>query len=131
MEHVIKKLKDIFEATIENGLNYEGELSKIDFSIFSKAATKDKLYRISGNNVCSLNGKLDGEDVVVIIFSIPINSTETGSKTIAERVMDIVEVLENAFIKLDYLKSNEVPEDKVIYVVAAKKAGEKEWDKKE
>jgi hypothetical protein len=29
------------------------------------------------------------------------------------------------------LKSNEVPEDKVIYVVAAKKAGEKEWDKKE
>jgi hypothetical protein len=29
------------------------------------------------------------------------------------------------------LKSNEVPEDKFIYIIAAKKIGEKEWDKKE
>lgn len=134
MEHVIKKLKDIFETTAEGGFNYEGDLEKIDYyNVFCKSASKDKLYKIGGNNVCSLIGKVDGEQSVVIIFSIPINSVETSSKTIAERVMDIVELLENTFIKLDYLKSNEVPEDKFIYVIAAKKIenGEKAWDKKE
>lgn len=126
-EHVIKKLKDIFDTTIDSGLTYEGEINKIDYyNIFCRCASKEKLYKISGHNVCAVNGKIDGNDSVIIIFSIPINSDESSSKTIAERVMEIVESLENAFIKLDYLKSNEVPEDKFIYIIAAKKIGEKE-----
>ena len=60
-----------------------------------------------------------------MIFSIPINlPEESGAKNVAERVMEIVIMLEKCFVTLDYLKSEEVKEDKFIYIVAGKKIGE-------
>jgi hypothetical protein len=68
-----------------------------------------------------LNCEYENEDSIMMLFSIPINSEDSGSKTVAERVMEIVREIEECFTTLDYLKSIEVREDKVVYVTAIKK----------
>lgn len=113
------KLKEIFETTFESGMSYNETESY--FSLFSKAAAKDRLFKIKGNNVCMFNCKFEEQDAVMMIFFVPINPDESGAKNIAERVMEIVECIESCFVTLDNLKSEEVKEDKYIYVIAIKK----------
>ena len=122
MSRIQDKLKEVFELTIDSGINFDGNLDEIDYyNLFCKAASNDKLYKVMGNNVCMFNCELDHDDAVLMIFFLPINSEESGAKNIAERVMEVVEQIELCFISIDYLKSEEVKEDKFIYVSAVKK----------
>lgn len=115
------RLKEIFESTVESGIKYDGPTDNLDYySLFCKAAAKEKLYKMIGNNLCMFNCKFEEKDSVMLIFFIPINSEETGAKNVAERVMEVVEKVETCFVTLDYLKSQEVKEDKFIYVIAIK-----------
>ena len=75
-----------------------------------------------GNNVCMFNCELENKDSIMVLFSIPINtSEESGAKNVAERVMEVVENLEICFTTLDEVKSEVVQEDKFVYVTAIKK----------
>ena len=118
-----EKLMEIFENTIENGIIFDGIINKnLDYyGLFCKSASKEKLYKLLGNNLCMYKCTYEEKDSVMFIFYIPINSTETGSKTVAERVMEIVGVTENCFTTLDYIHSEEVKEDKFVYVTIIKK----------
>lgn len=118
------KMKEIFESTIENGIKYDGTIESVDYySLFCKAASQDLLYHLMGNNLCMFNMTHQDKDSVMLIFSIPINSEDTGAKNVAERVMEVVEETETCFVTLDYLKSEEIKEDKVIYIIAVKSLG--------
>ena len=120
-EKVIERLKEIFEATVESGISYDGSNDNIEYySLFCKAASKEKLYKIMGNNLCMFNCRHKDSDAVMMIFYIPINSNDSGAKNVAERVMEVVEGIEECFVTLDYIKSEEVKEDKFIYVTAIK-----------
>jgi hypothetical protein len=124
--HVSEKLKEMFEATLEDGLKYEGKHTNPEFyNLFCKAASKECLYKIMGNNICMFNYTFKGSDAVLMLFSIPINSNESGAKNIAERVMEVVAGVENCFITTDYIKSEEVKEDKVVYITVIKKVRDK------
>jgi hypothetical protein len=120
--HARERLKEIFESTVESDIKYDGSVDKIDYyNLFCKAASQENLYRIMGNNVCMFNCKYNDHDAVLIIFFIPINVEDTGAKNVAERVMEIVEEIETCFVTLDFLKSQEVKEDKFIYITAVKR----------
>ena len=127
MDVFTKKIKEIVENTIDGDLKYEGAMSNFDYyKLFCTAAAADQLYRVLGNNVCAFNCIFEETDSALIIFSIPINTPEeTGSKNVAERVMEIIESLEKCFITLDYAHSDEVKEDKFIYITVVKKLGGK------
>jgi len=126
MSHVREKLKEIFETTIDNGLKYEGTHTSPEYySLFCKAAAKENLYKIMGNNVCMFNYSYEASDAIMMLFSIPINSNETGAKNIADRVMEVIAGVEDCFITTDYVKSEEVKEDKFVYITIVKKVGEK------
>jgi hypothetical protein len=60
------------------------------------------------------------EKAVMLIFSVPINETD-GNKLITDKIIDLVDLLENSLITLDYLHSAELKEEKQIYVVVVKK----------
>ena len=121
-EHVQEKLKDIFDNTIDSSFKFDGDVTKPDFySVFCKAVADNNFYKLMGANLCMLNCKYETNDSVMMIFSIPINSEESGSKTVAERVMEVVREVEECFTTLDYLTSTEAREDKVVYVTAIKK----------
>lgn len=125
-EHVKTKLKEIFESTIDSGLKYEGShLTPEYYNLFCKAAAEEHLYKTKGNNVCMFNYSYNGDDTVMMLFSIPINSNETGAKNIAERVIEVVAMVEDCFITTDYIKSEEVKEDKFVYITVLKKVGDK------
>lgn len=123
MNYIEEKLKEIFESTIESGIKYEGTLESLDYyELFCKAAAQDQLFKLMGNNVCMFNYKKENQDAVMMIFSIPINSPEeSGSKNVADRVMEVVRETEKCFITLDEIQSKEVKEDKFVYITAIKK----------
>ena len=125
MSHIQTRLKEIFENTIESGIKYEGKLETPNYySLFCKAASNDQLFKLMGNNICMFNCELESKDSIIIMFSIPINtSEESGAKNVAERVMEVIENLEICFITLDEVKSEIVQEDKFVYVTAIKKIG--------
>lgn len=116
------RLKELFESVVESDLNYNGSFDNIDYyNLFCKAASKEQIYRFMGNDLCMFNCKYDNSDAVMMVFFIPINTKNFGVKNIAEKVIQIVEVIEETFITIDYLKSDEIKEDKFIYVVGIKK----------
>jgi len=120
--HVKERLTEIFEGTIENGEFYDGPCDNpAYYNLFCKAASKDQLFKLMNNNLCMFNCKYKDEDSVIMIFSIPINSGESGAKNIAERVMRVITQVEICFVTLDFVKSEEIKEDKFIYVIAVKK----------
>jgi hypothetical protein len=122
MSHIKDRLKEIFENTIESGIIYDGSVDKPDYyNLFCKAAANDQLYKMMGNNLCMFNCQVNGDDTVMMLFSIPINSSEeAGTKNVAERVMEVVENIENCFITIDDIKTEPVQEDKFIYITALK-----------
>jgi len=122
MEYVRERLKEVFDNTVDTGIKYEGAVENPDYySLFCKAAAKDQLYKLMGNNLCMFNCSYDNSDAVMIIFSIPINSQDSGAKNVAERVMEVIGGVEDCFVTLDHVKSEEVKEDKFVYVTAIKK----------
>lgn len=121
------RLKEIFENTVESGIKYNGSYERIEYyNMFCKAASQEKLYKMMGNNLCMFNCVYEKNDAVMMIFYIPINSTDSGAKNVAERVMEVVEGTEKCFITLDFIKSEEVKEDKFIYVTAIKKINQED-----
>lgn len=121
MSYIQEKLKEVFESVLESDLKYDGSVENINYiDLFYKAASKRNLFKLMGNDVCMFGCDFNGEDGVLIVFYIPINSEETGAKNVAERVMQVVEEVESCFVTLDYLKSEEVKADKFVYVVAIK-----------
>lgn len=124
MSNAKERLKEIFENTVESGLKYEGSyISPEYYNLFCKAAANNQLYKVMGNNLCMFNCSFDEKDAVMILFSIPINSNDSGAKNIAERVMEVVYESEECFITTDYIKSEEVKEDKFVYITIIKKVG--------
>ena len=60
------------------------------------------------------------KEAVLILFTLPINVDQDGAKTVSDRVMEVVNLLEQAFISLEYLNSEEVETDRHVYVTAIK-----------
>jgi hypothetical protein len=121
MDYIRVKLKEVFESVLESEHKYEGSVKNINYiDLFYKAASKRNLFKLMGSDVCMFSCNFEDKDAVLMVFYIPINSEDTGAKNIAERVMQVVEEVEGCFITLDYLNSEEVKEDKFVYVVAVK-----------
>ena len=122
MSHVKERLKEVFDNTLDTGIKYEGSVENPEYyTLFCKAASKDQMYKLMGNNLCMFNCDYSGDDAVMMIFSIPINSRDAGAKNVAERVMEVIVGIEECFVTLDHVKSEEIKEDKFVYVTAIKK----------
>lgn len=125
-EVVREKLKEIFEATVDSDSKYSGSFTDIDYyALLCKSAAKDRLFKLMGNNMCMFNCKYDENDAVLMLFSIPVNTKEIGSKHISERVMEVIENVEACFTTTDFSSSREVKEDKFVYMVVIKKLDKK------
>jgi hypothetical protein len=75
-----------------------------------------------GSELCTFNGKYLNEDAIIMLFAIPINSSEeTGARNVAERVMEVITESEKCLVTLDYVKTDEVKEEKFVYVLIVKR----------
>ena len=122
---------EIFRKTIseKTDLTYEGRIDEINhFNLLIEAGGQNAIHKLLGCNMCMVNSEYEEEPAILIIFSIPINQ-KTGSKLIADRVMEIVENAESCFTTLDYTNSKEQRDEKFIYVTIIKKIGELFYEK--
>lgn len=121
-KQIEQKFKDVIDLAVEvDDLRYTGELKNMDyFGLFCKATARDKLYKFIGLNTCIFNYILDDQDSIMIIFSIP-NGEESSTKDVADKVMEIVDLMEHLFTTIDYIESTEIKEDKFIYTTIIKK----------
>ncbi len=116
-----QKFKDLFETTVESDLRYEGSVENIDFySLLCKCAAKDAMYKIMKTSFCMLNCTYDNQDAVLLVFAVPVNS-DSWTKDVADRLMEIIRQLENCFTVLDYINSKEIKDEKFIYLTVVKK----------
>ncbi len=126
-----ERLKQIFDNTIESGLNYVGNIEEIDFySLFCKSAANNQLYKIFSCNLSMFNYEFESTDSILIIFSIPISlntdskidvGSQVENKHISERIMDIIKIVEECFVTVDYMDLKNVQEDKFMYMIIVKK----------
>jgi len=102
--HNQRKYIDIFLKTVEKGIEYEGEIEKLNIL----NTDPDKLHKINSNHVTMFKFKHQDKDSVLIFVCLPINSKKetSTSKSVAERVMNVIKDMEIAFTYLDYNSSN-------------------------
>lgn len=122
MRLIKDRLMEIFQKTCNDykGLRYDKDLDNINhYNAIMAAGMERHIYKMMGCNMCMLNCTYTEKEAVLMIFSVPI-SEETGSKAIADRVMEIVENIEDCFVTVDYLCSTENKDDNFVYVTAIK-----------
>ena len=117
-----ERMAELYERTIESdNLKYDGGLSDIDyFGLFCKTTSQDKLFRMLGCNLCMFNYIYEDDDSVLFLFSIA-NGVDTGTKQIADKIMEIITLMEKCFVVLDHVDTLDVKDDKFVYVTIVKK----------
>ena len=124
------RLRQIFESTIDAGLIHNSSIEELDFySLLCKSTANNQLYKIFSCNVSMFKYNYENEDSILIIFSIPstLNSENNhDNKHISERIMDILRIVEDCFITVDYMDLINIKEDKFTYMVVVKKLKEEE-----
>ena len=127
----VERLQDIYDETLELGVKIQlPNIEDIDYySLLCKATANNKMYKMFNCNLCSFMCEFEGEDSVVVIYSLPAPSKLDESpdkKHPSEKAMDIIKVIEQCFITVDYISFKEVKEDKFSYITAIKKIKENE-----
>ena len=127
----VERLQDIYDETLESGVKIQlPNIEDIDYySLLCKATANNKMYKMFNCNLCSFMCEFEGEDSVVVIYSLPAPSKLDESpdkKHPSEKAMDIIKVIEQCFITVDYISFKEVKEDKFSYITAIKKIKENE-----
>ena len=125
-----ERLRDIFDLTVESGTKVQiNDIEEIDYySLLYNAIGSNKIYKMYNCNLCSFNCDFEGEEAVIMIFSVPIStqSEVIDKKHSSERIMDIIKTVEECFIGVDHMSFKEVKEDKFSYITIIKKIKENE-----
>ena len=118
------RLKQIFESTIDTGIKHTGNINDLDYySLLCKSTATNSIFSILNCNVSMFNFEFNKEDSVLMIFSIPI-TLSNDSKHISERIMDIIKLVEDCFITIDYMSLKNIKDDKIFYMTVIKNVKE-------
>ena len=67
--------------------------------------------------------KFNGKESILIIFSIPYPSNpeaKEDGRHISQKIMELVKVIEDCFIKVDYMNVRDIKENKFSYLIVVK-----------
>jgi len=120
-EHVNERIKELFKKTIVSKSRYNGSITDMDhFNLTCQGAGNDSMFRLMESNLFMFNTTYEGKKAILMLFSIPLNS-DSGTKHVAEKVMEIISTVEKCLVTLDYSRSKEVRSDRFIYITLVKK----------
>ena len=123
-----ERLKQIYDNTIESGDYYSEKIDDIDFySLLCKATASNNLYKIVGCNLCMFKTLYNESDSILILFSIPVSvntDVVSDNKHVSERIMEILKIIEDCFITVEYLNAKDIKEEKFVYILVVKKIKE-------
>lgn len=113
------RLRMLFDETIQEENIMRENIDDINYyNLLCKSIAANKFYKFFNSNLSLFRYVYEGNDSVLMIFSIPIqsNKDEKDKKHITERIMEIVKSLEKTFVTIDYMTLQEVKEDKYYYL---------------
>ena len=124
------RLRLFFEDAVNNAKYLDANLETLDYySAICKSACENKLYKMLNCNLCLFKYLYsDGSDSIVLIYGIPSPSnpdSKDDSVHVSQKVMELIKIIENCFITVDYMNLQEVKEDKFLYLTVVKKISEK------
>lgn len=124
------RLRLFFEDAVNNAKYLDANLETLDYySVICKSACENKLYKMLNCNLCLFKYLYsDGSDAIVLVYGIPSPSnpdSKDDSVHVSQKVMELIKIIENCFITVDYMNLQEVKEDKFLYLTVVKKISEK------
>ena len=126
-----ERLKQIFESTVDSGEKYCGNIDEIDYyALLCKSTSNNQLYKIFSCNLFMYNYSYKDEDSVLMVFSIPTsinnNDNQLENKHVSERILDVLKIVEECFVTVDFMDLKTVKEDKFLYMTIVKKIKEED-----
>jgi len=124
-----ERLRQIFESTIDSGEKYCGNVDEIDYySLLCKSTANNQLYKIFSCNLFMYNYTYKEDDAVLMVFSIPLSLSDNSqeNKHVSERIFDVLKIVEECFVTVDFMDLKTVKEDKFLYMTIVKKIKEDE-----
>jgi hypothetical protein len=120
-----EKLIAICNDAIKSGVYFDEDLDNIDYyAAVCRAAKSDSLFKFFGCNMAVFRYNFKEYESIMLLFAIPtaanVDSKEDG-RHISQKVMDIIKILEEIFVVIDYMNLNTVKEDKFCYLTIVKK----------
>lgn len=118
------RLKEYYLETIRSGSILVDDIESMDFfNALYKAKAEEKVYLMFNCHFCMFKYKFGGKDSILIIFSIPYPSNpeaKEDGRHISQKIMELVKVIEDCFIKVDYMNVRDIKENKFSYLVVVK-----------
>ena len=96
----LHSLLKIYTQTKLDGVKIDNNEDSVD--LLRKSEKEDNLYRFRKDiYFCTYKTTIEDKNAVILIFTIKLPNTTTGSSASSEIVMNIVELLENSFAPID------------------------------
>lgn len=115
-----KKLKEAFDEVVGSDLTYNKSISDIDYTVLFKSMSAEKSWKVLGCTLCMFNFLFDSCPSILIVFCY-YPKDDSGSKHISEKTIDIISLLQDVFITLDYVDIITVKNEPYVYITAIKK----------
>lgn len=114
------KLKKAFEEVLGSDLKYNKPIEDIDYTVLTKAMAVDKTMKVLGCIVCMFNCIFENSPAVLVVFSY-FPKEDVGSKHISEKTIDVIDLLQEVFITLDYIDIISPKSEGYVYIISIKK----------
>lgn len=115
-----KKLKEAFDEILVSDLHYKKQIQDIDYTVLVKAMSSGKIWKVLSCDVTMFNFIFENCPSVLIVFCY-YPKEDSGSKHISEKTIDIISLLQDTFITLDYVDIITVKSEPFVYITAVKK----------
>lgn len=122
----VDRLRDYFNLTLKETEHLDTELEKADYGLLCRKYKDRKILSIFGCFFSLFRYIYQGEESVMMLFAIPFQSNQEYNDDDDKRhnsvkVLDIIKLVEDCFITVDYMHMKDVKEDKYSYLVIIKK----------
>ena len=113
------RLRQIFESTIDSGIKHNGKIDELDYyTLLCQSTADNKIYKIIDCNLIMFNYQFNNKDSILMIFSVPLTNNE--NKHVSEKIIDVLKLVEECFIIIDYIDLKNSKEDKFYYLTIIK-----------
>jgi hypothetical protein len=114
------RLRKAFQEILLSDLRYNKTIEDIDFTVITKFIMNNELIKVLGCEVSIFNYSFEDNPAVLIVFSY-YPKDDVGSKHISEKTIDIVDLLQETFITLDFIDIINPKGEPYVYIIAIKK----------
>ena len=111
----VTKLISHYQSMLESDSKLPYEIDKIDYFLALLNGPKEHMFKLLDCNSIMYRYTMGDLDGVIIIFSIPSQNNVESTSGSSSKIMELLKIIEEAFVTVDYMACEELKDDKFIY----------------